>query len=147
MYDSLHAVLSRLIANDGIPFNKICTSYDLRKLLTEKYKNVPSSSNTVREIVLKYGEKNRKEVIENITKHKITKKAVSLTFDEWTAINNRRYMNINIDTVDHFWNIGLTRVSGHLSAEKCITLLETKIKDFSFSFEDVFAITTDGRQL
>ena len=132
MDDSFPAVVSRLIAHDGISFSKICTSYDLRKLLTSKYKNVPSSPNTVREIVLKYGEKIRKEVIEHISKHKVTKKLFSLTFDEWTSISNRRYMNINIHAADKFWNIGLTRVSGHLPAEKCITLLEKKSKSSAF---------------
>lgn len=130
--DSFPAVISRLIARDGIPFSKICTSYDLRKFLMNKYKNVPSSPNSIREIVLKYGEKIRKEVIEHISKYKVAKKLVSLVFDEWTSINNRRYININIHAVDIFWNIGLTRVSGHLPAEKCITLLEKKSKNSTY---------------
>ena len=115
--------------------------------MTEKYKNVPSSLNTVREIVLKYGEKNRKEVIENITKHKITKKAVSLTFDEWTAINNRRYMNINIHTANHFWNIGLTRVSGHLPAENVLLYWKRKLKISAFLLKMLLLLTRMGRQL
>ncbi|OMJ27531.1 hypothetical protein AYI69_g3030 [Smittium culicis] len=39
---SLPAVISRLVAKDGLPLNKICTSYDLKRILTlQGYKDIP----------------------------------------------------------------------------------------------------------
>ncbi len=58
-----------MTTRDGIPFIKFCTSEDLQKLLLAKgYKDIPKSSNTIKNIVLEYAEKIKKTSIErNIT--------------------------------------------------------------------------------
>lgn len=77
----------------------------------------------------------------------------SLTFDEWTSLRNRRYMNVNLHTAigrefqdgSRFKNIGLVRVDGTMPAETCIRLLKTKLFEFELSLDrDIVAITTDG---
>lgn len=56
----------------------------------------------------------------------------SLTFDEWSSTRNRRYLNLNVHTKDDFWNLGITRIHGSLPAEKCVTLVEDKLKVFIY---------------
>ena len=44
----------------------------------------------------------------------------SLTLDEWTSMQNRRYLNINIHGIGYFWNLGLVRIRGSFTAERCL---------------------------
>ena len=59
-----------------------------------------------------YGVKIRSEIRGNISEQIKQGSRFSLTFDEWTSLKNRRYMNINVHMAENkFWNLGLTR--GH----------------------------------
>ena len=73
-----------------------------------------------------YGEKLRHEVRREIAYHNKNGKRFSLTFDEWTSIKNRRYMNINVHVQQQFWNLGITRLEGSMPAVKCVEILEKK---------------------
>lgn len=146
--DSFPAVISRLIALDGLPFHKFCTSEDLRKLLTVKgYRDIPKSPNTIRKIVLEYSNKMLQEVINELKllkENKLRGEVFSLTFDEWTSVKNHRFMNINVHTKDAFWNLGLARVHGSMPAEKCVEILNKKLSEFQLGFTNIVSITTDG---
>lgn len=144
--ESFAAVVARMIAKDGIPFVKFCTSQDLRMLLqTKGYISIPKSSKTIQKIVIEYADKIKQEVIKEITKHKLESKAFSLTLDEWTSIKNRRYMNINLHGMNNkFWNLGLCRIHGSMPAEKCANIIDIKLKEFDISLENIVSITTDG---
>lgn len=144
--DSFPAVLARMTARDGIPFIKFCTSQDLRMLLIAKgYTDIPKSPKTIRKIVLQYSDKVKQEIVNEITQEIIDNKACSLTLDEWTSIKNYRYMNINVHRSDNkFWNLGLCRIHGSMPAERCVILIESKLKEFGISLENIVSITTDG---
>jgi len=53
-------------------------------------------------------------------------------------------MNINVHTVNKFWNLGLARMEGHFPADKCLDLVEKKLNEFGLNFTSIFPITTDG---
>ena len=60
-------------------------------------------------------------------------------------MRNRRYLNLNIHGVGYFWNLGLVRIQGSFSAEKCIETISSKLKEFELDLQcDIMAITTDG---
>ena len=80
--DTLPAVISRMVAKDRLPFEKFCTSYDLRKLLIAKGYSVPKSANSIWNIVMDYGEKPRHEVRREIAYQNKIGNRFSLTFDE-----------------------------------------------------------------
>lgn len=43
------------------------------------------------------------------------------------------------------WNIGLVRAYGSVPAEKCLSLVEEKLKDFNLDIsKDIVGVTTDG---
>lgn len=101
--DTFPAIAARMTARDGLPFSKFCTSTDLRNLLTAAgHRNIPKSANTIREIVCGYGDKMKKQVISEISKHKLNGEKFSATFDEWTSLRNRRYMNVIVHTEKEF---------------------------------------------
>jgi hypothetical protein len=70
----------------------------------------------------------------------------SLTFDEWTSIQNRRYLNVNVHIEGEFWSLGLARaVVGSLPVEKCFELVQKVLTQFMLNYdEDIVCITTDG---
>ena len=142
---SLQAVLARMTACDGLSFNIFTTSSDLRKSLTVLGYELPKSVVGIRDQVIKYGKQLRDEVTRNLRNAKSKGEYFSLTLDEWTSMQNKRYLNINIHGNGFFWNLGLMRIKGKFSAELCSDLISQKLSEFGIDFgKDVVSITTDG---
>ena len=143
--DSFPAVLARLTARDCLSFKKICTSYDLQQLFKSKGYDCPKFPKTIKKMVLQYGDKIRKQIVTELSERIARGELFSLTFDEWTSLKNRRFMNVNVHSYDNvFWNLGLVRIKGSMPAEKCITYLQNTLKEFSIAKENIISITTDG---
>ena len=142
---SLPAVLARMTACDGLSFNIFTTSLDLRRSLGALGHSIPKSVAGVRDQVVKYGQQFREAIKRSIHISKSKGEYFSLTFDEWTSVQNKRYLNINIHGNGFFWNLGLIRISGRFSSEACLNVIVQKLNEFGVNFEkDIVAITTDG---
>ena len=142
---SLQAVLARMTACDGLSFNIFTTSSDLRKSIAALGHKLPKSVVGIRDQVLKYGTQLRDEVTRSLRNVKSKGEYFSLTLDEWTSMQNKRYLNINVHGNGAFWNLGLVRIKGKFSAELCSYLISQKLSEFGIEFEkDVISITTDG---
>lgn len=122
--NSIEAVLSRMTAEDGLPFRIFITSVEIRKSLNSRGFDVPKSATTIRDMVMRYGATIRQKYKVELESLKRQGKLFSLTFDEWTSSRSRRYLNINAHIQSKFWNLGLVRVRGSLPAECCIKLIE-----------------------
>lgn len=72
----------------------------------------------------------------------------SLSFDEWTFLLNRRYINIhllNYLKIPKFINLGMVRIKESMPADRCVQKLEGKINDFEQIFEtDIVCYKTDA---
>jgi hypothetical protein len=70
----------------------------------------------------------------------------SLTIDEWTGQNNKRFLNINIhksDTSVH--HLGLVRVKGSMSAEVCLRSVVERLAHFDIEIKtDIVCCTSDA---
>lgn len=144
---SLAATVARMTACDGLPYRVFTSSTDLRRILTSAgYGDVPKSNATIHDMVMKHTEKVRSFVIAEMQAKKNEGRKFSLTFDEWTSVRNRRYMVINVhEEGPQFWSLGLVRVFGSMPAEKCVELLEAKLKLFGLDLKtDIVGICTDG---
>lgn len=149
--ETVDDMIARMTAVDGMSFNTIATSEDLKKLFVCAGFSSPSSPNTVREIVLKYGERVKNGMIEEILALQKQGKRFSLTSDEWTSSRTKRYLNINLHTKTdeesppQFWNLGLARIQGSMPADVCQKLMEDKLGSFKLFLEnDIVGSTTDG---
>ena len=98
--------------------------------------DVPKSPKTIRSMVMKCCSGIRDKVKSAIKIHLQKAGKFSLTFDEWTSVRNRRYMNINVHTSEKFWNVGLLRVKGSLPSDKCLELLQQKLQEFDLNLEN-----------
>lgn len=145
--DNLPEILSRMIAKDGLSIHTICNSSDIRAgLVARGFLNVPKSRNTIRKMVIDFGLEVKKYVIKTIVTKIASGQRFSLTFDEWTSTQNRRFMNLNVhEAGKYFWNLGLVRVFGSMPAEKCIYLLKMRLIDFEIKLDkNIVGATTDG---
>ena len=96
-------------------------------------------------MVVNYANTIRETIISKFTRLQSQGMRFSLTFDEWTSIKNRRYLNVNVHVEDEFWSLKLARVVASLPAEKCIKLVQKVFKQFMLNYdEDIVYITTDG---
>lgn len=143
---SCDKVLARMTALDGLSFNFFVNSHDLRQLLISKgYNDLPTSVTTIRNRVVNYSLQIRERLIKEICQYKAIGKRFSLTFDEWTSTANKRYMNINVHCKEKFWSLGLIRIHGSMSAEKCKDILQQRLHKHNISLaKDIVAIVTDG---
>lgn len=103
--NSLEAVLARMTAGDGLPFRIFATSVEMRKSLASRGFEVPKSANTIRDMVMKYGQSIRQKYKIELQGLKLQGKQFSLSFDEWTSTKNRRYLNVNVHIKSKFWNL------------------------------------------
>lgn len=144
---SLAATLARLVAVDGLSFSVICTSHDIRAgLMAMGHASIPTSANTIRQMICEYAKTLREIVKNKVAELKAKGQRFSVTFDEWTSLRNRRYMNVNVHSKGgQFWSLGLIRVEGSMPATSCIELVDNKLKSHGLCLkEDIVCITTDG---
>ena len=64
-------------------------------------------------------------------------------FDEWTSTASRRYVNVILLSKTSFWNLGLIAFDGNATAENCLELVKSKLKQFDLDF-NIICVTTDG---
>nr|CAI5817489.1 unnamed protein product [Callosobruchus analis] len=125
---SLDAMLARMTALDGIPFRLFISSQDLRCLKAMGHHDLPNSASTIKSQVMLYSNKVKDSIVSDIEKQKSDGKRFSLTFDEWTALSNKRFLNINVH-----------------GEGNCVELLEKRLAEYNLSLRsDIVAITTDG---
>lgn len=147
--NTLPAILSRLTALDGLPFSIFIKSPDLRRCLNAMgFKDLPQSANTVRQMVFNYAKTLKDALRDEIQKSKLSGSRFSVTLDEWTSQRNRRYLNLNLhgfNGTPYFYCLGLLRINGSYSAEKCIESVDLRLKEFGLCLEhDIVNLTTDG---
>lgn len=68
-----------------------------------------------------------------------------MTLDEYTSIQNRRYININVHSDEKHWSLGLTKICGSLTSARTIEIVSRKLEDFGLSLNHhIVGCTTDG---
>ena len=140
---------SRLAAVDRLSFNQIATSSFIRDAMREKKLVAHSSPNTIRSKVSEFYQAAKEEVKQHLAKLKKGGVRFSLTFDEWSGLNCRRYMTINIHHGDsRHYNLGMIRVWGSQTAETLLKIVELRLAEFGLSVDpDVVAMVTDGASI
>lgn len=94
----LDEVVATVIAKDGLTFRVFETSSELRESLQARGYVLSKTAKSFKAMTIKYAKKirqNQKEVIkEFVTKDE----RFCVTFDEWTSLRNRRYINLILNT-------------------------------------------------
>jgi hypothetical protein len=69
----------------------------------------------------------------------------SISFEEYTSVATKRFMNLNVHFEGGFHSLGMIHVHGTMPATKAIQLVTAKLKEFGLNLDcDIIGSTTDG---
>ena len=147
--ESLAKVVARMAAKDGLSFHVLATSNDIRQgLLARGFKRPLQHHTGIQEQVMLFGNDVKAYYSREISKRKEQGKRVSVSFDEWTSIRNRRFLAINIHAADDQFHIGLGRIVGSCNSEQLIELLREHLAKFGLNLDkDIIGIMCDGTSM
>ncbi len=139
-------LLIKLIAIDGLSINVVVKSETIRAGLSSLGYKLPNSGNTVRKILLTKSVTIKGKIIEEIKKFLNENKRFSITIDEYTAVNNQKYLNINLHiNSDKIWTLGLICIVEKAGATKIKNLVVSKLAEYGLDIEkDIIACVSDG---
>ena len=142
---SLDEVIARLAAEDGFSYLEISQSRFIRSSLKEKGFTPIQDHSTVSRMVLRYANHVNGVITSHLQFLLANGKRMSVSLDEYTSVQNKRYMNVNIHSINEFWNLGMKRIYGKMPAEKVLELLERILIEFNIELQKhIVSITCDG---
>ena len=131
--------IATLVCKDLISVNRLANSSTIRKWARKFYGvELPSSRATLWKIVENIAIKARNNITSEIVRQK---SMPSLTADEWTSPNGRRFLNINVHFSEQQFCLGLARIDKAANAEFLSSLMKSKLGEVSAKSA---VITTDG---
>ena len=124
----LKEILAELTAVDGFSFNAIAKSAYLRHALENDGHKLPKNPYEISQLVQEYAAEKQSNLV-NAFKMMVQNAGArfSLTMDEYTSLQNKRFMNINLHTEDEHWNLGVFRIEGSMTSERVVELLQEKL--------------------
>ena len=135
------------MAVDGWSFHSISKSEGTRLgLLSRKFSDLPKTPQTIKNLVMKFAD----DLIQEDKKRlaELVKKNIrfALTFDEWTSLRNRRYLNLVLHYEDSkIINLGLFRVIGNATSVNVLLLVQSALGEFGLDlYKHIVCIMTDG---
>ena len=106
---------------------------------------LPKNHSDVMQLVYKQYEIVKDSVIAELLKKILAGVRFSLSLDEYTSLQNRRFMNINIHYVGGYINLGMIALIGKMDAENIIKIIQMKLEEFKLSYtDDIACSVTDG---
>lgn len=142
---TLEEVVAELAAYDNIPINKIANSRFIRRSLNQQGYNLPKNPREITNLIYKQYDHVKSKIIAKIVNMKKENHKFSLVIDEWTTFKHRKFLNVHVYFQnDDSENLGMVRIHGKGSAEKLVSLVDSKIKSFGLEWSDIVATTSDG---
>ena len=140
---------AELAAVDRLSFHQIATSHFIHDAMQSKMLSAHTSPNTIRSKVKEFYEYAKEDVKKRLQSMRDQGTRFTLTFDEWSGLNMRRYLTINIHAEQPVWfNLGMVRVWGSQTAATLLKLVETRLSEYGLCVEDdIVAMVTDGASI
>jgi predicted HicB family RNase H-like nuclease len=146
--ESLHEIIAKCAAKDGISFSTIVKSEAIQGYVKSRNYKMPTSSTTVQKLVAQFFEEKKEETKNNIKKKISNGEKFTITADEWTDIVLRRYLNVTLHSVHEQVVLGLVPIIESCTSEKTEELVFQRLKDFGVDFtQDIVASTHDGARV
>lgn len=143
--ESIEEIVSKLAAVDGFSINAIAKSEYIRKTLSDKGMILPKNPSHVMNMVKSQYHIAKQGVVKEMAMQIQGGSRFSISMDEYTSINNRRYFNLNVHSLTKLWNLGMIRIFGSLAAEKIVDMVEGKLSEFNLSTKKhIISSVTDG---
>lgn len=135
-----------MIAKDGLTFRVLEKSTELRESLQARGYVLPKTAKSFKSMTIRYSKKirqNQKKVIKELV---AKGERFCVTFDEWTSLRNRRYINLILHGRNsEIFKLFMIRIRRKLSSERCLSYVNKRLKEFDLSMTDhILCIFTDG---
>lgn len=141
----LGEILSKFAAQDGFSFHAIIESEGIQDYIRKPGMKMPKSSGTLAKLITEFYKSKKAETIDKIKVLMKDGAMFSISLDEWTDCQMRKYLNITLHTDDEDIVLGLMPVVGSCNAEKTSELVGLFLKDFDLTLEeDIIASCNDG---
>jgi hypothetical protein len=143
--------LTRMAAVDGISLRILSKSQDVRDGLAAMHSSVPKHPDAIRKLILSHVGELRCKLSKALSRQIEKGYRLSLSLDEWSSTANKRYVNVTVRATEPLSNgsnvcsLGLFRISGSATAEKCLEVMELGLKPFGIVLKKhVVSLSTDG---
>ena len=144
---SMEEQVAKLACVDGISFATIAKSEFIQEnLKNKKYdKEPPASDVAVQRMVMSHFGKKRDELISYFKKQVAADERFSITLDEYTSLQNKRCLNINVHEQTNHWSMGFVSIKGSFTSERVEEAVRKKLNDFGLNLnKHIVCCTTDG---
>ena len=141
---SLPEIIARLCAEDLLSFHVIATSKTIKKAFKSDGYQLPENHATVKKYLLCFYEEIKEKIMQEIACLIQNGRRLSMSLDEYTSTNNRRYLNINLHYEGGFYSLGLVRAHGSMPANVMANAVKLRLEDFGVDPSLVLAAITDG---
>ena len=78
-------------------------------------------------MVLKYAAEKKEELCSYFKKQVKVGARFSLTLDEYTSLQNRRYININVHGEKEHWSLSVIKLSGSVNSTRTAEIVSMKL--------------------
>ena len=133
----LDDVISSLATEDGFCYLKIRKSKFIRSSLQEKGFTPIQDHSIVSRKVLTYENHVKGVITSQLQFWLANEKRMSVPLDEYTPVQYKRYMNVNIHSIKKFGTLGMKRIHGKMPAEKVLEPLERILIEFNIECRSI----------
>ena len=136
---------AELVALDGFSVSAVANSRFIQSSM--RLRGFPGTArrHTVMEKIKHHFTETKEKIQSKLAEAGVNGERFSITFDEWTSLAKRRYLNINIHGNEgEIINLGMVRIWGGQKSETLLKLVTDKLAEFNVDIEKAISITTDG---
>lgn len=142
---TLEETLSKFAAKDGFSFHSIVNSEGLKDYIKLKGWSMPKSCSTVTKLIEKFYESKKVEIKTKLKQILSDGGMFSISLDEWSDCQMRKYLNITLHAENEDIVLGLLPVIGSCDAFKTRDLVKKFLNDFDLRLDDdIVASCNDG---
>ena len=144
-FESLNEILAKCAAIDGFSINSIKHSSAINGFVLSRGYQMPKCGNTIMSHIINFHNQKKNELAQELLRCKNNRQRFSITTDEWTGRNVKRYLNITLHSENKFYVLSLMPLNGSCDAFKLKKLVTEKLLCFGLDFaKDIIASTNDG---
>lgn len=129
-FQSLEETVARLAAKDGLTIRQITRSQYIRACLAKDFPNrtIPKNEGDMIALIEIFYEREKDQVKRKLSSLKEKGVKFSATLDEWTSLQNLRYINVNLHysvgySEAKYVNLGMIKIDISCPADLMITLV------------------------
>ncbi|KRZ57748.1 hypothetical protein T02_6388 [Trichinella nativa] len=137
--------LVKLVVLDQFPFHVLAKGTEIQKGWITRGLKIPTTVKGMKEMVMSFGEEIRSEIKKQLKLEKGNGRKFSLSLDKWTSCGNKRYLCLNVHTINKDYGVGIIRINGSVKAAGIIQIILEKLQQFELDMKtDIVAFDTDS---